>query len=331
MPGKGVQAGPQSPVRVAAARWDSPHRRSPSFTRLVRHCLVAAATLGMLMPLGCRSLRRTNEAIVRVESKRNPARAKRLTLAGIAALHKHEIDHAADQFRKAIEADFTYGPAHNNLGLLHYEQGNLYQAAIAFEQAREFLPGDAAVLYNLGLALESAGQTAEAMDLYYQANAIEPANPNYLGNLVRLRLRMGETDDLLRQQLQELVLIETRPEWQRWADRQLALTLNVALDRGPATPDFQTAANRATEAERPNDPNRLRDKIIDLTPVTQASHQQDDGVPENPASDNGENDLDLSAPQVKRVTPPSPEGAPSVLLERDKEELSLDDYFRTSP
>jgi len=326
MPGNGVQTRTQSPRAIVAAR----------SAKFLIPPLILAAILGPAVLAGCHSLRRGNEAIVRVESKRDTPRATRLTLTGIRALHKHEIDRAANLFRKAVAADYAYGPAHNNLGLMHYEQGNLYQAVVAFEQARRWMPDDPAVLYNLGLALESAGRTDEALQLYGQANTLDPVNPNYLGNLVRLRMRLGERDDLLRGQLQELVLIETRPDWRRWADRQLALTINEVLDRGPATPDLQ-AAVRTPGRPRTVDPNQLRDKIIDLTPVVPVSHEPVDPLredferlPDAPGRRDIEAGapLELSPPKVKRVDPPGDQEAPSVLLERDAEELTLEDYLR---
>ena len=75
----------------------------------------------------------------------------------------------------------TYGPAHNNLGLMHYEQGNYYQAVLAFEQAMDLMPQDPTVLNNLGLTLEAAGKIHEALDLYMQAAEMDPVNPNLPG------------------------------------------------------------------------------------------------------------------------------------------------------
>ena len=180
---KGVRSGHSKGIAVAAA--------------LCRRQVVGTTVLLFAISAGCTSLQNKQEAVIKVETKRKTALANRLTYAGIRALNKQHIDIAAKRFRDAIEADYAYGPAHNNLGLMHYEQGNLYQAIMAFEQAREFLPNDPAVVYNLGLALESAGRTDEAIELYYTANQMDRANPNYLGNLVRLRVRLGEHDDLL--------------------------------------------------------------------------------------------------------------------------------------
>ena len=257
--------------------------------------LIGLTTVLMLLP-GCSSLGGKNESIIKVETQRDTAKANRLTYAGIRALNKHQIDVAAKRFREAVAADYSYGPAHNNLGLMHYEQGNLYQAVLAFEQAREFLPSDPAVAYNLGLALESAGRTDEALELYQIANAMDRANPNYLGNLVRLRVRLGECDEVLEQQLKDLVLIETRADWRRWADTQLALTFNHALDRGPKTPDLESTINDATNPQGVD----LQNKIIDLTPVMPASLEEP---------------MDPTPPLPQSQSPPANESELSPLLQ----------------
>ncbi|MEL7337069.1 MAG: tetratricopeptide repeat protein [Planctomycetota bacterium] len=298
-------------------------------------------------------MKRSNESIVRVQTAEgqsgsgNAPRAGRLTLAGIRALHKREIHLAEKKFREAIRADFSYGPAHSNLGLMHYEQGNLYQAVIAFEQARELLPNDPSVLYNLALALESAGRTDEALDLYYQANEMDPVNPIFLGNLVRLKIKLGERDEFLQHQLRELVLIETRPDWRRWADRQLGLNLNLSLDRGPATPDLESTVRDSRE----RDDSEFESKIIDLTPVMPTSPTQPNNqlrgqlvpepvVPEpsiqDPTptgSDSSSMESLLEQPAMDLLPPmtrPTTDALPgeSVLQEQYVEDLSIEDGSR---
>lgn len=285
-----------------------PHRRATGFLRKENGWL-CALMLSTFLATGCQVLGRPNETIVRVQTRQNQARAARLTRAGIAALNKGQIDHAADKFVAAIDADMAYGPAHNNLGLMHYEEGNLYQAAMAFQHALEYLPHDPTTRYNLALTLEAAGQTEQAEQLYYEANEMDPANPIYLGNLVRLRVRMGEYDDHLIEQLKELVLIETRPEWRRWADKQLALNLNPVLDRGPEAPDFNTSRKK----DLPRDEEDIAAKVIDLTPD---SHVRA-GFPA--PGDPGENEPPSMAPSVDEM-----ELGPDRVLEEDSfpEELA---------
>ncbi|MEL6104630.1 MAG: tetratricopeptide repeat protein [Planctomycetota bacterium] len=323
----GIRAVSQRTGTFCAARRFNRHRAAVCF--LVFACWMMA---------GCSSQRK-NQSIIRVNAKQNTHRANRLTYAGIRELNLGHIDVAAKKFREAIKADFTYGPAHNNLGLMHYEQGNLYQAVTAFEAAREYLPSDPAVVYNLGLALESAGRTDEALDLYYTANQMDRANPHFLGNLTRLRVRLGEHDEQLRQQLKDLVLIETRPEWRRWADHQLGLTMNAALDRGPKGPDLETAANETAEPRKTN----IRDKIIDLTPVAPASYEETDAErpeeapPLEPSSDkplsdkqppgDGRRDDDNDELSLESSTP-TDASLPGLIDETTLDELSEEAYFR---
>lgn len=242
--------------------------------RLGRWCaaLALAASVG-----GCAALTDRNEAIVQVRARQDTAKAARLTLHGVKAMESGDVDRATTKFLAAIDADEAYGPAHSNLGLLHFESGNLYQAVLAFEQASDLMPHDPTVYYNLGLTLESAGKVYEALDLYWQAVEMDPTHPNFLGNLVRLRIRLGEQGPEIESQLQDLVLIETRPDWRRWADRQLALEMNELLDRGPETPDFDTDGER---------PAKQRDgnvsRVIDLTPKPNGEDSVDRTTPTDP-------------------------------------------------
>jgi tetratricopeptide (TPR) repeat protein len=250
---------------------------------------LSLAAITMVLVGGCASWRNRNEKIIRVEASQDPAKAARLTDAGIKALTCGNTELASNKFLAAVDADMAYGPAHNNLGLMHYEQGNLYQAVLAFEQAMEFMEQDPTVLYNLALTLEAAGKVNEALDLYMQAAEMDPVNPNFLGNLVRLRIRMGDHDPSLVAQLQDLILIETRPEWRSWADQQLAMNFNPLLDRGPDTPEFDLNADREKVKDRDRN---VDDQIIDLTPSDTPS-----------ASATKKNTL--SEPLIKSYEPPS--------------------------
>jgi tetratricopeptide (TPR) repeat protein len=264
---------------------------------------------------GCASLKDTNESIIRVQSSHDTGKASRLTLLGVKAMEDGDIDRAADKFLGAVKADEAYGPAHNNLGLLHYEQGNFYQAVLAFERAMELMPHDPIVYYNLGITLQAAGRVHEALDLYWQAVEMDPANPYFLGNLVRLRVRLGDEGPEVTTQLQDLTLIETRPDWRRWADRQLALTFNESLDRGPETPEFNS-----DRKDRDGDDNEPADNVIDLTPTNESSNDSSrDGRNGNSLRD-VTNTL-FSDPEIA----PSPEfNAPRVKSRRLDTQLFLD-------
>jgi Flp pilus assembly protein TadD len=283
-------------------------RRSTS--PLVRCC---AAIFSAALGSGCALLNDHQESVIRVESSRNTVNAQRQTLAGVKAMNTGHLDYAFDRFIQAIAADETYGPAHNNIGLLHYDRGELYDAVLSFERATELMPGDPIVFYNLGLTLEAAGRVHEALDLYWQAVEMDPTNPNFLGNLVRMRVRLGENSPEVVAQLQDLILIETRPDWRRWADRQLALDMNDALDRGPDAPEFEMGSQRGQTSTRPK-------SVIDLTPPTRSevsvplppspgmieSKSRTDRVPA-PLQDSGS--LETLPPSIQMIPDPnSPNG-----------------------
>lgn len=278
-------------------------RRTPARTALGATMLLVAATSGCAAFTGS-----GNESIIRVQSRVNPVKAQRLTLAGVAAMENGQLDYAFDKLIAAIEADESYGPAHNNIGLLHYDEGNLYPAILAFERAMELMPQNATAYYNLGLTLEAGGKLDQALDLYWQAHEMDPTEPHYLGNLVRLRVRMGENGPDVISQLQDLILIETRPDWKRWADKELALDLNMALDRGPETPNFNSSDSDDAPEEQKRE--RASRRVIDLTPEDQRVRSLESDETERRNS--GRDDRLQSSEELP--APPSVESETNVLV-----------------
>jgi tetratricopeptide (TPR) repeat protein len=229
-------------------------------------CSAFATALLLVGTVGCATFNDHEGSLIRIESSRNPVKAQRLTLAGVNALENGKRDYALEKLLSAIDADPEYGPAHNNLGLLQFDDGKLYQSVLSFERAMELMPSDPAVYYNLGLALEKAGRKSQALELYSQAVEIDPTEPHFLGNLVRLKRRLGESGPDVIAQLQDLILIETRSDWRDWASEQLEVTLNPNLDRGPETPEFGGNDSRNSESESETQTDRSPTRVIDLSP-----------------------------------------------------------------
>jgi len=90
-----------------------------------------------------------------------------------------QSDRAEDLLRQALVADLVYGPAHNNLGVVYLERGDLYAAANEFEWARKLMPGHPDPRTNLALTLERAGQEYRALARYDPAllAAVAPHAP----------------------------------------------------------------------------------------------------------------------------------------------------------
>ncbi|MDB4614416.1 tetratricopeptide repeat protein [bacterium] len=157
---------------------------------------------------------------------------------GIGLFEQGLYKEATATFQKAVDVDPAFGPAHNNLGLAHFEMGDLYSAAGSFDTASQMMPGRANPFGNLGLALEAGGKVEEAVAMYETAHSIEPTNPVYLGNLIRARMRIGDSDGSVRMQLKELLFIETRPEWREWIQDQLAFFMNPRIQAQSVSPEF---------------------------------------------------------------------------------------------
>src|SRR5262245_45519901 len=134
---------------------------------------------------------------------------------------KAKYDQAEKILKKAIAADVMFGPARNNLGLVYYHEGKLYQAAWEFQNAIKLMPYQPEPRNNLGLVLERAGKLTEAADAYDRAKEMEPDNPEYIGNLARAKVRRGDNDAETKELLEEVVFKDSRPEWTTWAKENL--------------------------------------------------------------------------------------------------------------
>ena len=137
--------------------------------------------------------------------------------------------------RESLRADASYGPAHNALGKIYFDQCKNYLAALEFDKANELMPGRGEPLNNLGLVFESVGQLDRAVTYFEEAVATDQENAQFLGNLVRCRIRRGDKTADLRDWLQLLILLDTRPTWVEWAKGQLA----YGKIEDPARLDFE--------------------------------------------------------------------------------------------
>lgn len=156
------------------------------------------------------------------EPGRDTETAKRLHADALDLIDAGELDEAESMLRRALEADITFGPAHNNLGKLLFDQGKLYAAAWEFQYAIQLMPYQPEPRNNLGLVLENAGKLDEAIDQYREAMKIQPDNPILIGNLARSKHRRGDKDQEQLNLLEQIVLKDTRTTWTGWARSRLA-------------------------------------------------------------------------------------------------------------
>ena len=79
--------------------------------------------------------------------------AERLTKEAADLVHS-DPKRAETLLRRALDEDLFFGPAHNNLGVIHLERGELYEAANEFEWARKLMPGHPDPRLNLAITLD---------------------------------------------------------------------------------------------------------------------------------------------------------------------------------
>lgn len=202
------------------------------------------AMLSLVTFPGCFSLHKHNGKIVKVSLGRNPALARTLTNKAAVHLQRDEIALAEPLLFKAVRADRTYAPAHNNLGLAYFENFDLFRAALSFQEAMRLAPQSPEPQNNLGLTFEAAGRPQSAIEHYQAAHDLAPTEPEFLGNLLRARLRTDETPEMMRDELRQLLFIERRPDWIDWIEDQLELVSNPYFDRGPESPELGDLTGR---------------------------------------------------------------------------------------
>ena len=169
---------------------------------------------------GCQSIRGPYAS--QSAEARDTARAERLTREA-AGLIVSDPEQAEQLLRSALSADLYHGPAHNNLGVLHLQRGELYEAASEFEWARKLMPGHPDPRVNLAMTLERAGESEDAAETYSAALEARPGYLPAIQGLARLRVRTNEMDDETFKMLRTIVKQSRSETWRLWAERELAL------------------------------------------------------------------------------------------------------------
>jgi len=165
----------------------------------------------------------SNYQTVMADPHHDTQRAVRQNERALRLMSKGKWEEAQQALEEALVADVTYGPAHSNLGKLYYDQRKFYLAAWEFEYATGLMPDHAAPHNNLGLVFEAVGKNGDAIKVYELALSLDPQNPEIIGNLVRARMRRGDSGREIAFLLDQLILFDTRPDWVAWAHEQLVL------------------------------------------------------------------------------------------------------------
>lgn len=148
-------------------------------------------------------------------TQRDPEKSRGL-VAKAKEQWKKDPDSCEKLLHQALVADLYNGPAHNNLGVLLLQKGNLYEASAEFEWARKLMPGHPDPRVNLALTLEKAGKTNDALESYDSALAVYD---NYLPAIegkARLQIASGRAGKSTVPLLDEIAL-RGDEQWRSWA------------------------------------------------------------------------------------------------------------------
>jgi len=187
----------------------------------------------------------TNYETIKANPKRDPHGAAKLNRQGIESLSKGKVAKAEKLFKNALLKDVNYGPAHNNLGRLYFDQGKNYLAAWEFEYATTVMPGRSEPYNNLGMVMERVNKMEQAIEAYETANEMCPNHPEIVGNLARAWWCHDKASPRTRELLEQLIFVDCRSNWVMWAKEQIACGKLASND---ILPDFTL---KGLSSERP--------------------------------------------------------------------------------
>jgi Flp pilus assembly protein TadD len=118
-----------------------------------------------------------------------------LNALGIAYAHVGRPADAMQMFRRALEFDPTSGLAHQNIGTLHLQAGDLKAAEASLREALRIDPTVSGALTTLGVVQIKTGRGAEAVESWKRAVELEPTEFDALYNLTIELLAQGRIDD----------------------------------------------------------------------------------------------------------------------------------------
>jgi tetratricopeptide (TPR) repeat protein len=116
---------------------------------------------------------------------------------GNILLDKGQVDKAITHYQKALEIRPGYADAHNNLGNALLQKGRVDEAIAHLQKALEILPDDALAHVNFGNALLQKGQADRAITHYQKALEIRPDDAGAHNNLGTALLQKGRVDDAI--------------------------------------------------------------------------------------------------------------------------------------
>jgi len=106
-----------------------------------------------------------------------------------------QLAEAGAHFESLLRIRPRYGPGHLSLGAVRAQQGRTDEAMKEYTEAARLMPTSAVPHYNMGLALMAQNRTAEAIEQYREAVKLLPNYPNAHNNLGMALAGQGRLDE----------------------------------------------------------------------------------------------------------------------------------------
>ncbi len=135
-------------------------------------------------------------------------RAEALNLKGIIAYKKENLNEASAFFQQAIEADFSYGETHTNLGVVKWKEEPGEDALRLLEKGFVLSPHvtDVANLYHS--AIKSLNQLERAEAIFREAKGLYPLNRSISFLLIDILISLEKFGEVMEEIERSLALFE---------------------------------------------------------------------------------------------------------------------------
>jgi len=170
-----------------------------------------------------------------------PDSAPLLNNLGVAQMGQKRREDAARTFGKALAADASYGPARQNLGLLHYRSGEMARAAEVLAEVVRNAPQNAEASLMYAVALLKLSRWSEAAGVLEEAARVAPSAPVFF-RLAEAKSHTGGADEAMKILQRGVDLVDARAALV-WINR-------TEFDALRSRPDFQRLAADLTQAIR---------------------------------------------------------------------------------
>lgn len=197
---------------------------------------------------------------------------------GLAWVYEAQPERAVESFRRALAENPGYQPAHNGLGKILLEEGDLEGALRHFSEAATLKPQDPVARSNRGLVLARMGRWLEAEEEFAAGLKWAPTNADWWSSVGICREQLGNRRDAVVAYRTALVLdsdhhlaannlawlLATAPEPElRDGVRAVELSEQVVASGGSASA-LDTMAAALAEAGRYHDAVAVAEQALDV-------------------------------------------------------------------